>query len=120
MLPEYEPPSVQAGVLVFLTQHLVMLLALMMFLNFQQRFILQWWSSQERITLSYPHNADLGSAQPMSSDHHKVFCEAADHTTHRLADTWLEYAKHTGTVRDYNSVSGSQAQRSGTSSSLRC
>ena len=44
------------------------------------------------------HNTNLGSIQPMSSDHDQVFSEAADHTAHRLADTWLEYAKPTGTT----------------------
>ena len=60
-----------------------------------------------------------GLYNQMSSDHDQVFSEAANHTAHRLAYTWLEYAEHTGTVRDSKSVSKSQAQPSGTSSSLR-
>ena len=49
----------------------------------------------------------------------QAFSESADHTAHWLADIWLEYAKHTGSVLDSKSVSRSQAQPSGTSSSLR-
>ena len=66
-----------------------------------------------------PHDANLGSIQPMSSAHDQVFTEAADHTAHWLADTWFKYVKHTGSVSDSKSVSGSRAQPSGTSSSLR-
>ena len=66
-----------------------------------------------------PHYANLGSIQPLSSDQDQAFSEAADHTAHQLADTWLEYAKHTGSLLDSKSVSRSQAQPSSTSSSLR-
>ena len=62
-----------------------------------------------------PHNANLGSIQPFNSNHEQVFSEAADHTAHTLADTWFEYAKHTGMTQNPSSVARSQAQPTGTS-----
>ena len=62
-----------------------------------------------------PHNANLGSIQPFNSNHEQVFSEAVDHTAHTLADTWFEYAKHTGTTQNPSSVARSQAQPTGTS-----
>ena len=47
------------------------------------------------------------------------FSEAADHTAHTSADTWLEYAKHTNAAQHSKPVARSQAQSSGTSFSPR-
>ena len=74
-------------------------------------------STRDHIVL--PHNANLGSIQLMSADHNEDFSEAADHTVHTLADTWLEYAKHTNAAKHSKPVARSQAQPSGTSSSPR-
>ena len=57
----------------------------------------------------------LGSIQPFTSNHEQVFSDAADHTAHTLADTWFEYAKHTGKAQTPPFVARSQAQPSGTS-----
>ena len=121
MLPEYEPPPVQAGVLVSSTQPLDLGNVFVTYdvpdfsLKFHTTVVVK--STKDHTVL--PHNANLESIQPMSPDHNQVFSEAADHTAHQLADTWLEYAKHTGSVSDSKSVSRSQAQLFGTSSSLR-
>ena len=74
-------------------------------------------STRDHIVL--PHNANLGSIQPMSADHNEDFSEAADHTAHTLANTWLEYVKHTNAAQHSKPVARSQAQPSGTSSSPR-
>ena len=55
----------------------------------------------------------------MSADRNEDFSEATDHTAHTLADTWLEYAKHTNAAQHSKPVARSQAQPSGTSSSPR-
>ena len=73
-------------------------------------------STRDHIVL--PHNANLGSIQQMSADHDD-FSEAAAHTAHTLADTWLEYAKHTNAAQHSKPVARSQAQPSSTSSSPR-
>ena len=62
-----------------------------------------------------PHNANLGSIQPFTSNHEQVFSDAADHTAHTLADTWFEYVKHTGKAQTPLFVARSQAQPSSTS-----
>ena len=48
-------------------------------------------STKDHLVL--PHNANLGSIQPMTSENDKVFSEAADTTADLLADAWLAYAK---------------------------
>ena len=113
MLPEYEPPPVQAGVLVSSTQPLDLGNAFSTgdVPEFSTKFYTTVVVMSGKDHTVLPDNASLGSVQPMSSDHDQVFSEAAD--------TWLEYAKHTGTVRDSKSVSRSQAQPSSTSSFLR-
>ena len=55
----------------------------------------------------------------MSADHNEDFSEAAAHTAYTLADTWLEYTKHTNAAQHSKPVARSQAKPSSTSSSLR-
>ena len=40
-----------------------------------------------------PHNANLGTIQPFTPNHDKMFSEATDHTAATLVDTWFEYGK---------------------------
>ena len=121
MLLEYEPPLVQAGVLISPTQPL----GTGNGFNtgdapeFSQKFYTTVVVKSTRDHIVLPHNANLGSIQPMSADHNEDFPEAADHTAHTLADTWLEYAKHTNATQLSKSVARSQAQPSSTSSSPR-
>ena len=121
MLPDYEPPPVQAGVLVSSTQTLDLGNAFSTddVPEFSTKFYTTVVVKSTKDHTVLPHNANSGSIQPLSSNHDQAFSEAADHTAHQLADTWLEYAKRTGSVFDSKSVSKSQAQPSGTSSPLR-
>ena len=116
MVPPFEPPPVQAGVLNSPIQPLDIGNA---FANDVPAFSTKFYttvvvkSTKDHTVL--PHNANLGSIQPFNSNHEQVFSEAADHTAHTLADTWFEYAKHTGTTQNPSSVARSQAQPTGTS-----
>ena len=116
MVPPFEPPPVQAGVLNSPIQPLDIGNA---FANDVPAFSTKFYttvvvkSTKDHTVL--PHNANLGSIQPFNSNHEQVFSEAADHTAHTLADTWFEYAKHTGTTQNSSSVARSQAQPTGTS-----
>ena len=62
-----------------------------------------------------PHNANLGTIQPLTPNHDKIFSEAADHTAATLVDTWFEYVRHTGKAQTSPSAARSQAQPSNTS-----
>ena len=121
MLPESDLLPVQAGLLVSSTQPLDLGNAFNTgdVPEFSTKFHTTMVVKSTKDHAVLPHNANLGSIQPMSSDHDQFFSEAVDHTAHRLADIWNEYVKHTGTLRDSKSVLGSQAKPSGTSSSLR-
>ena len=116
MVPPFEPPPVQAGVLNSPIQPLDIGNA---FANDVPAFSTKFYttvvvkSTKDHTVL--PHNANLGSIQPFNSNHEQVFSEAADHTAHTLADTWFAYAKHTGTTQNPSSVARSQAQPTGTS-----
>ena len=116
MVPPFDPPPVQAGVLNSPIQPLDIGNA---FANDVPAFSTKFYttvvvkSTKDHTVL--PHNANLGSIQPFNSNHEQVFSEAADHTAHTLADTWFEYAKHTGTTQNPSSVARSQAQPTGTS-----
>ena len=116
MVPPFEPPPVQAGVLNSPIQPLDIGNA---FANDVPAFSTKFYttvvvkSTKDHTVL--PHNANLGSIQPFNSNHEQVFSEAADHTAHTLADTWFEYAKHTGTTQNPSSVARSQAHPTGTS-----
>ena len=116
MVPPFEPPPVQAGVLNSPIQPLDIGNA---FANdvpaFSTKFYMTVVVKSTKDHTVLPHNANLGSIQPFNSNHAQVFSEAADHTAHTLADTWFEYAKHTGTTQNPSSVARSQAQPSGTS-----
>ena len=89
MLLEYEPPLVQAGVLISSTQPLGDAP------EFSQKFYTTVVVKSTRDHIVLPHNANLGSIQPMSADHNEDFSKAVANTAHTLADTWLEYAKRT-------------------------
>ena len=117
MLLEYEPHLVQAGVLISPTQPLGTGNAFNTgdAPDFSQKF----YTTVVVKSTRDPHNANLGSIQPMSADHNEGFSEAADHTAHILADIWLEYAKHTNAAQHSKPVARSQAQPSGTSTSPR-
>ena len=121
ILPDYEPPPLQTGVLVSSTQTLDLGNAFSTdyVSEFSTKFYTKVAVKSTKDHTVLPHYANLGSIQPLSSDHDQAFSEAADHTAHQLADTWLEYAKHTRSLLDSKSVSRSQAQPSSTSSSLR-
>ena len=67
--------------------------------EFSQKFYTTVVVKSTRDHIVLPHNANLASIQPMSADHNEDFSEAADHTAHTLADTWLEYAKHTNAAQ---------------------
>ena len=116
MVPPFDPPPVQAGVLNSPIQPLDIGNA---FANDVPAFSTKFYttvvvkSTKDHPVL--PHNANLGSIQLYNSNHEQVFSEAADHTAHTLADTWFEYAKHTGTTPNPSSVARSQAQPTGTS-----
>ena len=116
MVPPFEPPPVQAGVLNSPIQPLDIGNA---FANdvpaFSTKFYMTVVVKSTKDHTVLPHNANLGSIQPFNSNHEQVFSEAADHTAHTLADTWFEYAKHTGTTQNPSSVARSQAQPTGTS-----
>ena len=120
MVPPFEPPPVQAGVLNSPIQPLDIGNA---FANDVPAFSTKFYttvvvkSTKDHTVL--PHNANLGSIQPFNSNHEQVFSAAADHTAHTLADTWFEYAKHTGTTQNPSSVARSQAQPTGTSCFLQ-
>ena len=92
MLPEYEPPPVQSGVLVSSTQPLDLgnTFSTDDVPEFSTKFYTTVVVKSTKDHTVLPHSANLGSIQPMSSDHDQVFTEAADHTAHQLADTWLE------------------------------
>ena len=62
-----------------------------------------------------PQNAHLGTIQPLTPNYDKIFSEAANHTAATLADTWSEYAQHTGKAQTSPSSARSQAQPSDTS-----
>ena len=96
MLLEYEPPLVQAGVLISPTQPLGTgnVFNTGDALEFSQKFYTTVVIKSTRDHIVLPHNANLGSIQPMSADHNEDFSDAADHTAHTLADTWLTYGKH--------------------------
>ena len=116
MVPPFDPPPVQAGVLNSPIQPLDIGNA---FANdvpaFSTKFYMTVVVKSTKDHTVLPHNANLGSIQPFNSNHEQVFSEAADHTAHTLADTWFEYAKHTGTTQNPSSVARSQAQPTGTS-----
>ena len=70
--------------------------------EFSQKFYTTVVVKSTRDHIVLPHNANLGSIQPMSADHNEDFSEAAAHTAHTLADTWLEYVKHTNAAQHSN------------------
>ena len=92
MLLEYEPPLVQAGVLISPTQPLGTGPAFNTgdVPEFSQKFYTTVVVKSTRDHIVLPHNANLGSIQPMSTDHNEDFSEAAAHTAHTLVDTWLD------------------------------
>ena len=109
----------QAGVLISPTQPLGTANAGDDAPEFSQKFYTTVVVKPTRDRIVLPHNANLCSIQPMSADHNEDFSEAADRTAQKLADTWLEYAKHTNAAQHSKPVARSQAQPSGTSSSPR-
>ena len=116
MVPPFEPPPVQAGVLNSPIQPLDIGNAFAYDVPaFSTKFYTTVVVKSTKDHTVLPHNANLGSIQPFNSTHEQVFSEAADHTAHTLADTWFEYAKHTGTTQNPSSVARSQAQPTGTS-----
>ena len=121
MLLEYEPPLVQAGVLISPRQPLGTGPAFNTgdAPEFSQKFYTTVVVKSTRDHTVLPHNANLGSIRPVSADHNEDFSKAAAHTGHTLADTWLEYAKHTNAAQHSKPVARSQTQPSSTSSSPR-
>ena len=111
MLLEYEPPLVQSGVLISPTQPLGTGPASMLVMppEFSQTFYTTVLVKSTRDHVVLPHNANLGSIQPISAAHNEDFSETAAHTAHPLADTWLEYAKLTNATQHSNLVARSQA-----------
>ena len=91
MFLEYEPPVMQAGVLISHTQPLGTGPAFNTgdAPEFSQEFYttVVVKSTGDHIVLL--HNANLGSIQPMSADHNEDFSEAAAQTVHTLTDTWF-------------------------------
>ena len=92
MLPPFEPPPVQAGVLNSPIQPLDIEHA---FGNAVPDFSTKFYttvivkSTKDHPVL--PHNANLDTIQPFTPNHDKIFSEAAYHTAATLADTWFEY-----------------------------
>ena len=88
MLAPFEPPPVQAGVLNSLVQPLDIGNA---FGNAVSDFLTKFYTTViVKSTTDYPvlpHNANLGTIQPFTPNHDKIFSEAADHTAATLADT---------------------------------
>ena len=123
MLPECEPSPVQAGVLLSPSQPLPVGNILSGELpDFTEKFYTTIVIKSTKDHLVLPHNANLGSIQPMTSENDKVFSEAADTTADLLADTWLAYAKHTGNGYSNGKLSSaarSPAEPAGTSPSLK-
>ena len=93
MLPPFEPPPVQAGVLNSPIRPLDIGNA---FGNAVPDFSTKFYtivivkSTKDHPVL--PHNANLGTIQPFTPNHDTIFSEAANHTAATLADTWFEYA----------------------------
>ena len=93
MLPSFEPPPVQPGVLNSPIQPLDNGNA---FGNAVPDFSTKFYttvivkSTKDHPVL--PHNANLGTIQPFTPNHDKIFSEAADHTAATHVDTLFEYA----------------------------
>ena len=123
MLPECELSPVQAGILLSPTQPLPVGNILSGEIpDFTEKVYTTVTIKSTKDHLVLPHNANLGSIQPMTSENDKVFSEAADTTADLLADTWLAYAKHTGNGYSNGklpSAARSQAEPAGTSPSLK-
>ena len=123
MLLEYEPLLVQAGVLISPTQPLGTGNAFNTgdAPKFSQKFFtLLLWSSPQGITLSYPTMQIWVLFSQCLLIIMKIFLkQLIIQSAHTLADTWLEYAKHTNAAQHSKPVARSQAQPSGTSSSPR-
>ena len=116
MCPPFEPPPVQAGILNSPIQPLDIGNAFAADVpDFSTKFYTTVVVKSTKDHTVLPHNANLGSIQPFTSNHEQVFSDAADHTAHTLADTWFEYVKHTGKAQAPPFVARSQAQPSGTS-----
>ena len=97
MCPPFESPPVQAGILNSPIQPLDIGNAFAADVpDFSTKFYTTVLVKATKDHTVLPHNANLGSIQPFTSNHEQVFSDAADHTAHTLADTWFEYAKHTG------------------------
>ena len=112
----FEPPPVQAGILNSPIQPLDIGNAFAADVpDFSTKFYTTVVVKSTKDHTVLPHNANLGSIQPSTSNHEQVFSDAADHTAHTLADTWFEYAKHTGKAQTPPFVARTQAQPSGTS-----
>ena len=91
MLPECEPSPVQAGVLLSPSRPLPVENILSGEIpDFTEKLFYTTVvikSTKDQLVL--PHNANLGSIQPMTLENQKVFSEAADTTADLLADAWL-------------------------------
>ena len=97
ILPECEPSTVQAGVLLSPSQLLPVGNILSGEIpDFTEKVMYTVVIKVTKVHLVLPHNANLGSIQAMTSENDKVFSEAADTTADLSADTWLAYAKYTG------------------------
>ena len=97
MLPPFEPPPVQARVLNSPIQPLVILNAFgNAFGNAVPDFSTKFYTTViVKSTNNHPvlpHNSNLGTIQPFTPNHDKIFSEAANHTAATLADTRFEYA----------------------------
>ena len=116
MLPPFEPSPVQAGVLNSPIQPLDIRTAFgNAFPVFSTKFYTTVIVKSTKDHPVLPHNANLGTIQPFTPNHDKIFSEAADRTAATLADIWSEYARHSGKAQTSPSAARSQAQPSGTS-----
>ena len=83
MLPPFEPPHVQAGVLNSSIQPLDIGDAVP---DFSTKFYTTVIVKSTKDHPDLPHNANLGTIQPFTPSHDKFFSEAVDHTAATLVD----------------------------------
>ena len=111
----FEPPPVQAGVLNSPIQPLDIGNPFGNAVpDFSTKFYTTVIAKSTKDHPVLPHNANLGTIQPFTSNHDKIFSEAATHTAVILANTWFEYVRHTGKAQT-SPAARSQAQLSSTS-----
>ena len=116
MLPPFEPPPVQVGVLNSPIQPLDIGNAFGNAVpDFSTKFYTTVIVKSRKDRPGSPHNPNLGTIQPYAPNHNKIFSEAADYTAATLANIWFEYVQHTGKAQTSPSAARSQARPSGTS-----